>query len=499
MKVLAKDKGRPARAGAPGAARGNALDLRAWLEEIRSFGELRDVAGADWNLELGAISELNVKNEGSPALLFDRIEGYPQGFRVLTCSTASPARLASILHLGAEKSHHGLVQKLRGRPRTWEAEAPKYDPVYADTAPAFDNVQRDQDVDLYTFPSPLWHEQDGGRYIGTGCCVVTRDLDSDWVNVGTYRVMIHDRQTVGLDMVAGKHGAIQYDKHMKAGKPFPVIIVLGAHPLGYLISGIEVPFGMCEYNYIGAILGEPVSVVRGELTGLPFPAGSEIVLEGYAHPGDKRIEGPFGEFHGYYQSKPTPVPAVEVKRVYYRNDPILVGSPPAKPPNDYSYSKAVMRSALLFDALAAAGVPDVKSVWAHEIGGARMFNVVSIRQRYAGHARQAGHILSQCGVAAYMSRYSVVVDDDIDPANLQEVMWAVATRTDPEVDIDIIKRGLGSKNDPMSVAYRYNAPLSSKAIIDACRPYEHLADFPAVAEASKELQERVRAKWKDLF
>jgi UbiD family decarboxylase len=158
-----------------------------------------------------------------------------------------------------------------------------------------------------------------------------------------------------------------------------------------------------------------------------------------------------------------------------------------------------MRSALLMDALAAAGVPDVSSVWAHEIGGARMFNVVAIKQRYAGHARQAGHILSQCGVGAYMSRYSVVVDDDIDPSNLQEVMWAVATRTDPEIDIDIIKRGMGSKNDPMSIAYQYNAPLSSKAVIDACRPFDHLAQFPEVAEASKALQEQTRAKWGKLL
>ena len=158
-----------------------------------------------------------------------------------------------------------------------------------------------------------------------------------------------------------------------------------------------------------------------------------------------------------------------------------------------------MRSALLTDALAAAGVPDVRGVWAHEIGGARMFNVVSIKQRYPGHARQAGHILSQCGVGAYMSRWTIVVDDDIDPANLQEVMWAVATRTDPAVDLDIIQRGMGSKNDPMFVAYKYDAPLSSKVIVDACRPWEHLGEFPPVAEASKELQEKTRAKWKDVL
>ena len=478
---------------------GNPLDLRDWLQEVRNIGELRDVIGADWKLELGAISEANVRRDPNPALLFDEIAGYPKGFRVLTCSTSSPARLSSILHLGLEKNHHSLVQKLRSESGAWRTRAASYDPVLVERGPIFENISSGEALDLEIFPSPLWHERDGGRYIGTGCCVVTRDFDSDWVNVGTYRVQLHDKRSVGLDMIPGKHGAIHYDKYMKAGEPFPVAIVLGCHPLGYLISGIEVPFGTCEYNYIGAIRGEPVSVVQGELTGLPFPAASEIVIEGWAHPGDLRTEGPFAEFHGYYPGKEGTAPAVKIERVYYRDDPILLGSPPAKPPNDYSYSKAVMRSALLFDALLAAGVPDVKAVWAHEIGGARMFNVVAIKQRYAGHAKQAGHILNQCGVGAYMSRYSVVVDEDIDPSNLQEVMWAVATRTDPSIDIDIIQRGMGSKNDPMFVAYPYQAPFSSKAIIDACRPYDHLHDFPEVAEASEELQEQIRKKWKDLF
>jgi UbiD family decarboxylase len=474
----------------------NPLDLRLWLSQVAGLGELREVVGADWNLELGAISELNVKNDSPPALLFDEIKGYARGFRVLTCSTSSPARLASILRLPPQQTHKGLVEALRGKPAQWQAAAAGFEPVMVSSGAVFENLQKQPDV--LAFPAPLWHELDGGRYIGTGCSVVTRDLDTDWINVGTYRVQVHDRSHVGLDMVAGKHGRIHYEKHKAAGKRFPVAIVCGSDPLAYLISGIEIPFGMCEYNYMGSILKEPVAVVRGEVTGLPFPAAAEIVLEGFVEPNDERAEGPFGEFHGYYPGKAGTAPVVTIQRIYFRNAPILVGSPPAKPPNDYSYSKAVMRSALLHDALVAAGVPDVKAVWAHEIGGARMFNVVAIKQRYAGHARQAGHILSQCGVGAYMSRYSVVVDEDIDPANLQEVMWAVATRTDPAIDIDIIQRGMGSKNDPMFVAYRYDAPFSSKAIIDACRPWDHLHEFPAVAEASRELQEKTRAKWKDL-
>ena len=475
----------------------NPLDLRAWLSEIERLGELREVRGADWNLELGAISELNVKKDLPPALLFDEIRGYPKGFRVLTCSTSSPARLSSILRLEIQRTHKGLVEALRGKPAQWQAEAAKYDAVAVKGGPVLENVQKE--VNVLAFPSPLWHEMDGGRYIGTGCSVVTCDFDSDWVNVGTYRVQVLDEKHVALDMVPGKHGRIQYEKYKRTGQRFPVAIVVGGDPLGYLISGIEIPFGMCEWNYVGAILNQPVSAVLGKLTGLPFPAASEIVLEGFVEPNDERAEGPFGEFHGYYPGKAGTAPAVTVERVYFRGEPIIVGSPPAKPPNDYSYSKAVMRSALLHDALVAAGLSEVEAVWAHEIGGARMFNVVAIKQRYAGHARQAGHLLSQCGVGAYMSRYSVVVDDDIDPSNLQEVMWAVATRTDPAVDIDIIHRGVGSKNDPMFVAYPYDAPLSSKAVIDACRPWDHLDEFPIVAEASKELQDKTRAKWKDLL
>jgi UbiD family decarboxylase len=478
---------------------GNPLDLRPWLDEIRALGELRDVKGAHWNLELGTISELNVKKEKSPALLFDDIPDYPPGFRVLTCSTSSPVRLSTILRLGAEPSHRQLVTKLRDKPAQWQAAALNYDPVRVEGGPVFENTQRGDDVNVLAFPAPFWHEKDGGRYIGTGCSVVTRDFDSPWVNVGTYRIMVHDRNHVGLYMVPGKHGHIQYEKYLRAGKPFPVAIILGADPLNYLISGIEVPFAMCEFNYIGAILGQPVAVVAGEVTGLVFPAAAEVVLEGWVHPGDERTEGPFGEFLGYYPGGEGPAPVVTVERIYHRNQPILLGSPPAKPPNDYSYSKAVMRSALLFNALAAAGVPDVAGVWAHEIGGARLFTVAAIKQRYAGHARQAGHILSQCGVGAYLSRYSVVVDEDIDPANLQEVMWAIATRTDPEIDIDLIKRGMGSRSDPMSLAYPYTAPLTSKAVIDACRPYDYLQEFPEVAEASKALQDQVRAKWKTLF
>src|SRR4051812_25190483 len=110
----------------------NGLDLRAWLSEIDALGELKEIHGADWNLELGAISELNVKKDRPSALLFDDIAGYPKGFRVLTCSTSSPARLSSILRLPVQTVHQRLVEQLRGKPHSWQSEAAKYAPLVVD-------------------------------------------------------------------------------------------------------------------------------------------------------------------------------------------------------------------------------------------------------------------------------------------------------------------------------------------------------------------------------
>src|ERR1043165_2392527 len=183
------------------AAAMNPLDLRTWLDEVEKLGELKHVRGADWNLELGAISEMNVKKQLPPALLFDEIKGYPKGYRVLTCSTSSPLRLSSILRLPVQKTHKGLVDALRGKPAEWQKLAAQYDVQVVKEGPVLENVHEGAKVDLMKFPSPLWHEMDGGRYIGTGCSVVTRDFDSEWINVGTYRVQMLDKSPLALDMV----------------------------------------------------------------------------------------------------------------------------------------------------------------------------------------------------------------------------------------------------------------------------------------------------------
>ena len=471
-------------------------DLRQWLEQVEAIGELAHPKGADWNLEIGGVSEIDYKKRG-PALLFDEIKGHAKGFRILTSSTNSARRLGLTLRMGADHNDASLVEQLRGAPNRWAGAAKDFDPVFVDSGPVFENVMQGDAVDLMKFPTPLWHALDGGRYIGTGTAVATIDPDDHWVNLGAYRSMLVDKNHVTMNIVNGKHGRTHCDKWMAREGRAPVAIHIGMDPLFMILAGVEVPTGMSELNYAGAVRGEPVKVVKSTITGLPLIADAEIIIEGWIKQGETTDEGPFGEWPGYYVSGTTQEPYLKVERVLYRNDPIILGAPPAKPPHDYSYMRTIMKSAMIFDALVSAGIPEVKGVYAPECGGGRMLVIVAIRQRYAGHARQTGFIASQCREAAYMGKYTIVVDEDIDVTNLEEVLWAVCTRTDPATSIDFIRRAWASKAEPM---LRPGEPaFNSRAVIDACKPFEWIDDFPRVAEADPVYLRELEKKWLGLF
>jgi 3-polyprenyl-4-hydroxybenzoate decarboxylase len=159
--------------------------------------------------------------------------------------------------------------------------------------------------------------------------------------------------------------------------------------------------------------------------------------------------------------------------------------------------RALLKSAMIQDELAKTGVRDVRGVWAHETGGGRLLIAVSIKQRFCGHSRQAGYIAAQCQAAAYMNRFVIVVDDDVDPMNLEEVMWAVSTRCEPAEDIEIMRKSWGSRVDPLLADP--TAPYNSRALIDACRPFEKIDTFPRVAQASPRLVRETVAKWRSVF
>ena len=465
-------------------------DLREWIERVEGIGELLRVDGADWNLEMGSIAEMiyHAKPDNPPAILFENIPGYPKGHRVLSGATNSRQRLALTLGLPKPENPLDVVRAYRKRLETFEEIPPRE----VNTGAVMENVDRDDEVDLLKFPVPFLHELDGGRYFGTGDLVIMRDPESGWVNLGTYRAMVHDKNTLGLWMSPGKHGRHIREKFFKDGKPCPVAISVGHDPLLFLSSGNEVDFETSEYAHAGGHRGRPFDVTGSELHGLPIPADGEIVLEGEILPDDLRPEGPFGEWTGYYASKVREDYVVRVRRVYYRNDPIHTMARPGRPPSDYSFSKCVVKSALIWEDIERAGLRGVEGVWCMEPGGGRLFNVVSIKQAFAGHAKQALLLTAGAHAANYLGRFVVVVDEDIDPSNINDVTWAMASRCDPEQDIDIIRNTWSGPLDPRK---KVGDDFNSRALVDACRPFDWIDEFPPVAEASPEERERTRKKF----
>ncbi|MFQ5914537.1 MAG: UbiD family decarboxylase [Nitrospinota bacterium] len=471
-------------------------DLRDLLDRIEQIGELERVDGADWNLEIGALAEMvcaAAPAGKSPALLFDNIPGYPKGFRVLSGAVNSTKRLALAMGFPEPRNPIDVVQAYRDRMRSGFRLIP---PAIAKHGPVLENVDRDAEVDLYKFPVPFLHEKDGGRYIGTDVLVIMRDYDSDYVNAATYRVMVHDRNTAGIWMSPGKHGRIIREKYFNAGKPCPVAISCGHDPLLFMAANQEVDYATDEFAYAGGHRQEPFQIVKSELHGLPIPAYSEIVLEGEIYGDQKLPEGPFGEFMGYYASPVSDEPTIKVRRVYHRNEPILTMANPCRPPNDFNFGRSIVKAAMIWDEVEKAGLPGVQGVWCHEAGASRLFNVISIKPLYPGHSKQAAMLAASCHSGNYAGRWTIVVDDDIDPSNLFDVIWAVSTRCDPPEDIDFIRK---TWSTPLDTMLREPPYQNNRAIVDACRPWGWKDEFPEVAEGSPELKEKMRKKWRHLL
>lgn len=473
------------------------MDLQEFILVLQRNNELLQVDGADWNLEIGTITELSSERQGK-ALLFDRIKDYPEGYRVIVNVLDTPERWALALGLPAGPSKVELVRLTKEKFK----KVKPLPPVTVKSGPLLENVDEGSKIDMMKFPAPFWHEHDGGRYIGTGDLVIMRDPEGQWVNAGTYRVQLHDEKTLGLFMSPGQHGNIIREKYFARAKTCPVAVVFGAHPLLWIPAFMRVPWGVDEFDIAGGLLERPLEVIKGGYTGLPVPAYSEIAIEGECLPlsVEARKEGPFGEATGYYGSGVREEGVIRVKRVMYRSAPVINGAPPLKPPASGSGS-FIIRAANLWQSLEKAGIPGLTGVYNLRAGGSRFLTVISINQRYAGHARQLGMAALAVPESAFFGRFVILVDDDIDPSEEQDVLWALSTRCNPAESIEIIDGCWSSPLDPViSPEKRAKSNFtSSRALIDACRPYHWMKDFPIVNKASKELRARTLDKWAGLF
>lgn len=464
-------------------------DLRDFVDAVEESGELARFDGVDWDLELGAITEVIAEREAGPALLFDDIVDYPSGFRVLTNAFGTADRTKLGLNVPASLDPLGVVDHWRTQSDDYEGVPPTT--VDSAEAPIREHVNTGSDVDVTKFPAPKWHEHDGGRYIGTGCTVVTEHPDTGWVNLGVYRSVVLDEQSVSVLFIPGKDGRVIMEAHHERGEACPVAMVLGLDPHTWLASSMTESRGESEYDLAGWMRGEGVPVVESDFTGLPVPATGELVLEGHIPPLTERscTDGPFGEWPGYATPPSENQPVLEVEAATHREDPIILGVPPLKPPANY-YEIPIRTAGGVWNQLENAGLSGITGVWSH-VFERPMFLAISIEQQYPGHAKQVATAAATVPNGVYGGRYVIVVDDDVDVTDTEDVLWALCTRCDVE-EIDVLRDLYTSPLDPVSGE---GESTSSRMVMNACRPYDDRESFPRVNRADDDLRERVREEW----
>ena len=473
---------------------GGIRDLREWLNKVSEVGELKVIKEeVDWDEELSAITYMAAKEKGSPALLFERIKGYPEGTPVLSNILGSSLkRIALTLGLPVNLSTLAMIRRLK------EIYLNRIPPQVIDRekAPINENIVMGKDVNLYFFPAPKMWPLDGGRYIGTADVVITRDPDDGFLNLGTYRQMVLSKNEVGFYVSPGKDALLHREKWWNMGKPCDVAVAYGIDPLLFVLGSMSFAKNVSEYEFAGGIRGEPVRVVKGEVTDLLIPADAEIVIEGVSYPNRFKDEGPFGEFTGYYGRPGGETPYIEVKCLHFRNKPILTAALMADHPScEQNHFFGIARSARIWNDLDLMGIPGIKGVYSvpAAAGGFGMV-VVSLEQKYPGHASQVAALAAQCVGGAYYTKWILIVDEDVDPTNLEEVIWAMATRCSPTEDIDILRNTWSTYLDPTRNPPAVR-PYGSKALIKACKNFKSIETFSKRTFLRESVYRNVKAKW----
>jgi UbiD family decarboxylase len=474
--------------------RANRSDLDAWLEKAEALGELKRItAEVDPDLETSTITYL-VGSEKSPALLFENIKGHPGHRALYNMIGCNLSRFC--LAMGEEPVEHPLeaVQILK---RKMHLKQPPRE-VPADQAICNQNILTGDDIDIRKFPAPRMWPLDGGKYLGTGDAVVTKDPETGRINLGTYRMMIKGPREVGLYTSPGKDGTLDREKWWKMGKPMPVVAAYGIDPLLFLVAATTFPKTESEYEYYGGINGAPIDVFISDVTGLPVPAGAEIVIEGFVYPDKTFAEGPFGEFTGYYGRPGGDTPYVRVEKLRYRDSPTLTCALMADgAANEAGLFWASVRSAAIWNDLEKLGIPGIQGCWSIPEAAGWGITVVSVKQMYAGHAAQVMALAAQCTGGAYFGKYVIVVDDDVDPTNVHQVLWAMATRSRPSQSIDILRETWSTYLDP-SLNPPEIRPWGSKCLINACMDFRYIKSFSNRTKLSKAAYDNVAARWTEL-
>ena len=481
-------------------------DLRDFIAQLEQRGELKRIAvEVDPRLEMTEICD-RVLKMGGPALLFEK----PKGFRmpVLGNLFGTPLRVA----LGMGEESVGALREI-GRvlaalkepepPGGWRdvwdklplvKQVMSMAPKVVSGAPCQEEVWESFDVDLGRLPVQTCWPGDAAPLITWGL-VVTRGPQKARQNLGIYRQQVIARNKVIMRWLSARGGALDYRDHCLAHprEPFPVAVALGADPATMLGAVTPVPDSLSEYQFAGLLRGGKTEIVKCLTHDLQVPASAEIVLEGFIHPGETALEGPFGDHTGYYNEREH-FPVFTVERITARHDPIYHSTYTGKPPDE----PAVLGMALneVFVPLLQKQFPEIVDFYLPPEGCSYRLAVVSMKKQYAGHAKRV-----MFGIWSFLrqfmyTKFIIVTDDDVNVRDWKEVIWALTTRVDPQRDTLI------ADNTPIDYL-DFASPVSglgSKMGIDATNkwPAETARSWGEPIAMDEATRRRVDALWSEL-
>jgi len=481
-------------------------DLRDFLDGLEKQGALKRIAvEVDPRLEMTEICDRVLKAQG-PALLFEKPRGYT--IPVLGNLFGTPLRVA--LGMGQERVEAlrevgQLLATLKepAPPRGWKDAWDKIPmlkqilsmaPQVVSDAPCQDTVWEGDAVDLGRLPIQTCWPGDAAPLITWGL-VVTRGPHKARQNLGIYRQQVIGRNKVIMRWLGMRGGALDYRDHCLAhpGEPFPLAVALGADPATLLGAVTPVPDSLSEYQFAGLLRGARTEIVKCLTHDLQVPARAEIVLEGFIHPGETALEGPFGDHTGYYNEQER-FPVFTIERMTLRRDPIYHSTYTGKPPDE----PAVLGTALneVFVPLLQKQFPEIVDFYLPPEGCSYRIAVVSMKKQYAGHAKRV-----MFGIWSFLrqfmyTKFIIVTDDDVNVRDWKEVIWALTTRVDPKRDTLI------AENTPIDYLDFASpvAGLGSKMGIDATNkwPQETAREWGTPIAMDAATSARIDALWQSL-
>ncbi len=437
-------------------------DFREFLAALEKEGQLLTVneevkPEPDLGAAARAASNLGDK---TPALLFNNIYGHHDAQVALNVIGSWPNHAMML----------GMPKDTPVKEQFFEF-AKRYDafpvPVKREETAPFHENEITEDINLFDI-LPLFriNQGDGGYYLDKAC-VISRDLEDPdnfgKQNVGIYRMQVKGKDRLGIQPVPQHDIAIHLRQAEERGVNLPVTIALGCEPVITTAASTPLLYDQSEYEMAGAIQGEPYRIVKSKLSDLDIPWGAEVVLEGEILAGEREYEGPFGEFTGHYSGGRS-MPIIKIKRVYHRNNPIFEHLYLGMPWTECDYMIGINTCVPLYQQLKEAYPNEIVAVNAMYTHG--LIAIISTKTRYGGFAKAVGmralttpHGLGYCKMV-------IVVDEDVDPFNLPQVMWALSTKMHPKHDAVIIPDLSVLPLDPGSDP----AGMTHKMILDATTP-----------------------------